>query len=68
LYFGFKYLGPVWINRLLSAYFVLAGLGALAKVSSPLHRNLTEIGRGGGRELTGSWVGLVGFVRLEWRS
>ncbi len=33
LYFAFKYLGPLWINRVLSAYFVLVGLGALAKVS-----------------------------------
>lgn len=33
LYLAFKYLDKVWINRIIGGYFVIAGVGALAKVS-----------------------------------
>lgn len=38
LYFAFKYLSKAWINYLLGAYFALAGVGALAKVSRMINQ------------------------------
>ena len=63
LYFAFKYLGPLWINRALSAYFMLAGLGALAKASITICSDSPPAGVGLGVLTCG---GVAGF-RLEWR-
>lgn len=50
LYFAFKYLGKLWINRILSAYFLIVGLGALTKVSRfELALRVGRARRSGGR-------------------
>lgn len=43
LYFGFKYLGKYWINKLLSGYFLLIGLGAIAQVSTVPDHSLNQL-------------------------
>lgn len=43
LYCAFKYLDPYYVNLLLSAYFTLAGIGALTATFAGIMKNLLDI-------------------------